>query len=228
MTCERLDGAQLADALEARVEELLTKGCFVATVGGEHTSIIGAVWAHTARYPSCSVLHLDAHSDLREEYEGSPWNHACAAARVLERHPHLVQAGIRSQAAEEHLRAEAEAIPIAYAHDIHRRHVLGEDWATGILAVLRPQVYITLDLDVLDCGLMPATGTPEPGGLDWPMLNHLLHRLFAAREVIGFDISELAPIPTLHHPQFTAAKLLYRMLGYWADNLKGSASEPET
>jgi agmatinase len=162
------------------------------------------------------VLQLDAHSDLRGTYNGAPWNHACAAARIRDRHAFLVQAGVRSQAAEERALAEAEGIPVAYAHDLRRRHNLAEDWASGILAVLRPRVYITLDLDVLDCSLMPATGTPEPGGLDWTMLDHLLMRVFAARDVIGFDVSELAPIPGLHHPQFTAAKLVYRMMGYRA------------
>lgn len=211
---EAQDGASLAQALEARVEGLLEEGRFVATLGGEHTSTVGAVWAHCARFPDCTVLQLDAHSDLRQTYQGSSWNHACAASRIRDRHPFLVQAGVRSQAADEHALAQTESIPIGYAHDINRRHVLAEDWASGILAVLRPRVYITLDLDVLDCSLMPATGTPEPGGLDWTMLDHLLLRVFAAREVVGFDISELAPIAGLNHPQFTAAKLLYRMIGY--------------
>lgn len=214
LDCSGLGGEELATALEARVEDLLSKGRFVATLGGEHTSTVGAAWAHVARFPGCSILHLDAHSDLREEYQGNPWSHACAAARILDRAPHMVQAGIRSQAAEERARTESDALPIAYAHDIHRRQALGEDWASGVLAVLRPQVYITLDLDVFDCGLMPATGTPEPGGLDWPMLDHLFRRLFAAREVVGFDVSELAPIPSLRHPQFTAAKLVQSIIGY--------------
>lgn len=209
----KLDGAQTADKLHAAVAEQLAQNKFVVTLGGEHSSIVGAVRAHVEHFSDVSVLQLDAHSDLRPEYQGTPWSHASAAARILDFCPRVVQVGIRSQDQSEFDIQEARGIPVHYAHHIHRREADGDDWIADILNHLTKNVYITFDCDVFGPELMPATGTPEPDGLTWNQLNELFERLTETRTLVGLDISELAPIPHLHHPQFAIAKLLYRILG---------------
>lgn len=208
------DGADVAAALETDAAGWLDRGKFVITLGGEHTSTVGAAWAHAARGEDVTVLQLDAHSDLRAAYLDQPWNHACAMARVLDRCGHLVQVGIRSEAAEERDTVRAGAIPVHYAHAIHDAEAAREDWIAAVVGDTRRRVYVTFDCDVFDPAVMPATGTPEPDGLTWRQVDRLLARLCREREVVGFDLSELAPVAGLHHPQFTAAKLLYRFLGY--------------
>lgn len=208
------DGRQYARVLRDETAHWINEGKFVATLGGEHTAVVGAIQAHCAAWDDLTVLQLDAHSDLRDEYDGSPWNHACAMARVLDFQSHLVQVGIRSQCREERDKTEALRTPVIYAHEILGAPP-GEDasWIKRVIGACKKRVYVTLDCDVLDPAVMPATGTPEPGGLSWQHLDALFRRLCNVREVVGFDISELAPISGLHHPQFTMAKLLYRFLG---------------
>lgn len=210
------DGASVAKCLEQVVSATLARGQFVVTLGGEHSSIVGAVRAHCAAFGDVSVLQLDAHSDLRPVYEGSPWNHACAMARVLDFHDTLVQVGIRSQEADERRTSEALGLPVLYAHEIHEADERGDDWIHRVVAALRPLVYLTFDCDVLDPSVMPATGTPEPGGLSWRQVNRLLARLCRQRKIIGADFCELAPIPGMLHPQFSMAKLIYRLIGWRA------------
>lgn len=208
------DGAAWARALQAEVAEWIGRGKFVAVLGGEHTSVVGAIQAHVEAYADLTVLQLDAHSDLRPTYHDDPWNHACAIARVLDFHDHVVQVGIRSQAVEERQISEDRRIAVFYAHDIHRHDRAGEDWIADVTAATRRRVYVTFDCDVFDPAVMPATGTPEPGGLTWEQINALLAALGREREIVGFDVNELAPIPGIHYPQFTAAKLVYRILAY--------------
>ncbi|MEA3364436.1 MAG: agmatinase [Candidatus Hydrogenedentes bacterium] len=209
----RKNGKQYAEVLRTETGHWLSKGKFVITLGGEHTSIIGAIQAHCEAFNDLTVLQLDAHSDLREEYEGSRWNHACTMARVLDLHRHIVQAGIRSQALEERRRAKALRIPIVYAHEILTEPIRKESWIKRIIGACRKRVYVTLDCDVFDPSVIPATGTPEPAGVTWTQAEKLFRRLCAVREVVGIDVSELAPIRGIHHPQFTIAKLVYRFLG---------------
>ncbi|MFH1845850.1 MAG: agmatinase [bacterium] len=217
LTVEARDGATLASELAAIVDCWLAADKFVVTVGGEHTSIVGAVWAHGERHPDLTVVQFDAHADLRSEYAGSAWNHACTMARVRDRCPRIVQVGIRSQAAVEREITADENIPVLYAHRIHLES--GSDparspWLERLLAACGPRVYVTFDCDVFDPAVIPATGTPEPGGLTWSQVEAALAILCREREVVGFDLSELAPVTDLHHPQFTAAKLIYRFLGH--------------
>ncbi len=209
---EQLDGESLAEALFQEVLGWLQRGKYVVVLGGEHTSVVGSICAHCAQYDDLTVLQLDAHSDLRQTYQGSVWNHACAMARVFDFHDHLVQVGIRSQTGEERAYAKGKEVPVFYAHTLGDAE--NASWIDDVVAATRPNVYITLDCDVMDPTLMPATGTPEPDGLQWRQLNALLVRLCEQRNVVGLDINELAPITGLHHPQFTVAKLLYRFLGY--------------
>ncbi len=204
-------GESLAQRLARECAFWLERDKFVLTLGGEHTSVVGAVNAHCEVYDDVTVLQLDAHSDLRPSYLGDPWNHACTMARVLDKHDSLAQVGIRSQSIEEREIAEARRIPVFTADEIHDA---GQDWLQTVTEPLRPRVYITFDCDVMDPSVMPATGTPDPGGLTYRQVCSLFEHICREREVIGLDITELAPIPGLRHPEFTMAKLIYRFLGY--------------
>ncbi len=208
------DGEVLEGLLHETVARWLDKDKFVLTLGGEHTSVVGAIRAHCERFDDVTVLQLDAHSDLRESYDDMPWSHACAMARVLDFHTRLVQVGIRSQCREERQRSESLGIPVFYGEALQAASGRGEDWIQSIIDATSSRVYVTLDCDVLEPYWMPATGTPEPGGLTWSQLAELLQRLCAQREVVGLDVNELAPVPTQHFPQYMVAKLLYRFLGY--------------
>lgn len=208
------DGAGLAALLREETRYWIERGRFVVTLGGEHTSVVGAIEAHCQAYPDVTVLQLDAHSDLRPDYMDSPWNHACAMARVLDFHGRLVQVGIRSQAKEERERANATpGITVFHAHEVLERHDAHEDWIADIVSACTPNVYVTLDCDVLDPSIMAATGTPEPAGLTWRMLDALFARLCAERQLVGFDVNELAPIEGVAYPEFSMAKLIYRIIG---------------
>ena len=194
----------MVQAVEARVAGHLAAGRFPVVLGGEHSVTAGAVRAVVRHHPGVSVLQLDAHTDLREEYEGSPYNHACVMARVRELAP-IVQVGIRSMDAAE--RASLDLSRVFFAERIQGRR----DWIDGVLALLGPQVYLTFDLDALDPSIMPSTGTPEPGGLSWYETLELLARV--GHELVGFDVVELAPSAN-RAPDFLAAKLVYKLLAY--------------
>lgn len=211
---EGCDGPTLAERLREAVAPWLARGRFVIVLGGEHTSVVGAIRAHCDHYSEVTVLQLDAHSDLRPIYKGAPWSHACAMARVLDFHDALVQVGVRSQDLAERRFVEEQGIPNLYAHEIGRQDRDREDWIGRVVAATRPRVYITLDCDVMDPAVIPATGAPEPGGLTWWQMDALLARLCREREVIGLDVSELAPLRGLSAPEFTVAKLVYRFIGY--------------
>lgn len=201
------DPAKMVDAVREAALPHFEAGKLVVGLGGEHSVSIGLVQAAAEYCDSLSVLQLDAHSDLRDEYEGSPYNHACVMARIREICP-AVQVGIRSMDIEE----VAAVIPerIVYAHDINRRGLAAADAA---LEMLSDNVYLTIDLDVLDPSIMPSTGTPEPGGLDWYRLTGLISRVAERRKIIGFDVVELLPRSHNPAPDFLAAKLVYRTLG---------------
>lgn len=220
------DGAAVAGALDRVVAEWRERGKRVVTLAGEHTGIVGAVRAHARMAPGFTVLQLDAHGDLRDRYTGDPWNHACAMARVLDFHDDLVQVGIRSEAPEDRAPAERRGVRTFPAHRIHDDAERGVDWIAPVLDECAERVYVTFDCDVLDPSIMPATGTPEPGGLTWRQVNALLDRLCRARQVIGFDVSELSPVAGLDHPQFTIAKLIARFAGWMgaARSLREGAS----
>ena len=203
-------------SIEERVHGLIEKGKTVVCIGGEHSISIGAVRAHSRRYPDLSVLQLDAHSDLREEYEGNRYSHACVMARVYEFNKNIVQVGIRSQCREEADFIRQKSINMFYAFDLKSRRY-GEDqyaWHDAVIGCLRENVYLTIDCDFFDPGLMPAVGTPEPGGFGWHETISFLRSLAERRRIVGFDITELSPIPGLIHPQFVMAKLIYRLIGY--------------
>jgi agmatinase len=205
----RADGPRaMLDDVRAEVGDLLAAGVFPVILGGEHSITIGAVEAVREHVPGAGVLHLDAHADLRDEYEGSRWSHACVMRRVREGGP-AVSVGIRSYSAEEHVYIRAEGLTLHSARSF-------PDAARnpgGLLADLPETVYITLDADVLDPSIMPATGTPEPGGLSYRDVNAILDWVSAERRVVGLDIVEHLPIPGLVAPTYLLARLLHRTLG---------------
>ena len=199
------DPGQMVFAVYERTGSLVEDKKFIVGVGGEHSVSVGLVRAMAERFPDLSVLQLDAHSDTRDAYEGSPYNHACVMSRIGELCPY-VQAGIRSMDASEVKRLKPGRT--FFAHEI----VKGSNVVHRLIKALTRDVYITIDLDVLDPSVMPSTGTPEPGGLDWYHLFGLLEPVIMAKNVVGIDVTELLPNPVNKTPDFLAAKLIYRIL----------------
>jgi agmatinase len=211
-----LSGAGPAAAvaeLRAAYDALLDAGDrFVIMLGGEHSITSAPVLAWADRLPSerISVLQIDAHTDLRLEYEGSEYSHASVMARTMER-VDITAVGIRALTRDEReLARRSDNIHIFFADDIHS----GDDWIDDVVKTLNDTVYITFDVDGFDPSLVPSTGTPEPGGLQWYPVMKLLRRVFNERRVVSADIVELAPIPGLAAPDFLVAKLAYKMIGY--------------
>ena len=217
-TIEPIDFGEATDAdalaiIEEQVRGLLERDKFVVTLGGEHTISAAPIKAHLERYPDLTVLQIDAHSDLRVEYEGTRFSHASVMARVLEFLPasRIVQAGIRAQCREEYELIEREGINTFFGYEI-RQGVYGQSWKERVLDALGPEVYITFDIDGLDPSIMPSTGTPEPGGLLWDETIQLMKMIGKHRRIVGFDVVELAPVPDVSWPDFLAAKLVSKML----------------
>ena len=196
----------MADEVERRVTILLNDGKFPVVIGGEHSVSIGAFRAMAKRYRNLSILQLDAHSDMRDEYEGSSCNHACVMARAKELTPYITQVGIRSSAREEQHNINPERV--FYAHKI----VDEPNWQGRVSSQLTNDVYITIDLDVFDPAYVPSTGTPEPGGLSYREVMSLLRRVIREHNVVGLDVVELCPNPTAKASDFLAAKLIYQFL----------------
>lgn len=190
------------------VKELLKSGKNLSFFGGEHSISIPIIDAFHEKYPDLTVLQVDAHADLRPSYMNTPYNHACAMYSASQK-INLVQVGIRSMDVEE--KQFIQAGNCFYAHDIQK----DPNWISKVIKRLGDKVYISFDLDALDPSIMPATGTPEPGGLDFYQLTGLFREVFKERKVVGFDMVELAPIEGLKSPQFLVAKLYYKMLSYW-------------
>lgn len=199
----------MVQAVEQRTNALLDEGKFVVTIGGEHSVSIGAIRAHAARYDGLTVLQIDAHTDLRDSYEGTPNNHACVMARAQELCP-IVQVGIRSMDIGE--KANLDPQRVFWAHEIV--DAPDEAWMSKALNLISANVYITIDLDGFDPAIAPSTGTPEPGGLQWYPALRFLRKVIEHRNLVGFDIVELCPNPADKATDFLAAKLLYKLLSY--------------
>jgi len=201
------DPRAMSDVVREQVASILAGGELPVVIGGEHSVTIGAVEAAADRFSDLTVLQIDAHADTRERYEGSTHNHACVMARARERCA-ILQVGIRAVDAEEMPGIDPDRV--FWAHDIVP--AADDAWMDRVIASLTPHVYVTIDLDAFDPSLVPATGTPEPGGLGWYAVNRLLRRVARASHVVGFDVVELLPSAGQHASAFVAAKLVYRFL----------------
>jgi agmatinase len=189
------------------VSKYLKDDKLVVTLGGEHSISIGVIKPYAKQYKNLSVLHLDAHADSRDSYEGSRYNHACVVARVREYTSDVVSVGIRSMDVSEHSGIVKKKM--FFAHEIHD----SDKWINKAVSQLTDTVYITIDLDVFDPGIMPSTGTPEPGGLAWYHVLKLLSSVAKLKRIVGFDVVELCPSSS-KAPDFLAAKLIYTLLSY--------------
>ena len=192
---------------EKRVEGYLNNNKFVVTVGGEHSVSIGPIQAYAKKYKNLSVIQIDAHADLRDSYEGSKNNHACVMARAQDVCP-IVQVGIRSMDVGEKDRLDPKRV--------FWGHTVAQDnhWMDKAIDLLTDDVYLTIDLDGLDPAILPSTGTPEPGGLQWYQTLTFLKKLVERKNLVGFDIVELCPNPLEKSSDFLATKLLYKILSY--------------
>ncbi len=195
----------MVDSVYGRVHHFLDAGKQVIMIGGEHSISVGAIKAMSEQHPDLTVLQIDAHADLRDEYHGSIYNHACVMRRAQD-YARVVQVGIRNVCSEE----MHNVVPdnIFYAHDIY-----GNDrWIDRAIERLTQNVYITFDLDGLDPSILPATGTPLPGGLQWYPTLRFLGEVFKRKQVVGFDVVELCPQPDNKVSDVLAATLVYKMI----------------
>ena len=208
-----MDGA--SRIIKEAVKKELDKKRLPVILGGEQSVTVPAVEACLERFGSLHVLQFDAHLDLRLEYSGSPFSHACVMRRLHELGVTFTQVGIRSFSREEYQFVRDNNLK-PYSPGWIRNH---PDWLEQIAAGVRGPLYITFDVDGLDPAIMPATGTPEPDGLSWQQATSLLRRVCRENQVVGMDFVELAPNEGLHHASFTAAKLVYRTLGYVFENV---------
>lgn len=202
---------QTIELIKSANESLLENDKFIINLGGEHTVTIGSVLGFKSFYEDFSVLSIDAHCDLRDTYEDKKVCHATVMRRVVELGVPVVEVGIRSYSKEEsQYIINSEDVVVIHANEIQENR----DWVNQAISNLKDKVYLSIDVDGLDPSIIPATGTPEPGGLGWYQVLSLLKQLFIEREVIGMDIVELAPVEGLHGPDVLAAKLAYKSIGY--------------
>jgi agmatinase len=204
---EKETPGKLVKAVYGKIASLLAESKYPVIIGGNHSVSIGSIKAFSEYYKNLSVLQLDAHADLRQTYEGSEFNHACAMARARDCSP-VVQVGIRSMSAEELPYVQRDRM--FYSHELFYDKTLYQK----ALDKLTENVYITIDLDVFDPSIMPSTGTPEPGGPEYFELMHFLRDVIKNRNVVGFDVVELCPSTINKSPDFIAAKIIYQLLSY--------------
>jgi agmatinase len=200
------------EMLQPICREVMAAGKLLVTLGGEHTVSLAPIRAAREVLGEFSILQLDAHADLRDSYLGDPLSHACTMRRARELAP-VVGVGIRSLSAEEAEFMRREGTQPFWARDLQ-----GAGWQQAVIDRLSPRVYVTIDLDVFDPAVMPAVGTPEPGGLGWYPVLSLLAAVAAQRQVVGFDVVELAPLPGQVASDFLAARLTYKFLAYLLQN----------
>lgn len=213
----KIDGPAV-DAIEAFVRAHVGNGRFLVTLTGEHTGALGAIRAHAHRYPDLCVVQIDAHGDLRKAYQGNPYSHASVMARVVDDGLPLVQVGIRSICPEEIERIKStDRISTFFAANLLDPSGPYEGratkWIPDVVKACGGPVYLTFDCDGLDASLVPALGTPEPGGLGWYDTLNLVTALANGPGILGMDFSEIAPIDGFVAPQFSIARLIYRILG---------------
>jgi agmatinase len=212
---QRVSSSEMLQVTQTSVQQLIAEHKFVIALGGEHSITAGVVEAYRQAYPNepFTVVQIDAHGDLRHEYEGSIHNHACVMRRIVDMGLPTLQIGIRAICKE-----EADLIKERQLNVIRAREISTQpDWTDrAISSITTDRVFLTIDLDGIDPTLIPGVGTPEPGGLNWYSLTGFLRRVFESHDVIGCDIMELAPVADSVVSEFTAAKLAYKLIGYQA------------
>lgn len=209
---EELSPEEMVEKVYVSAAELLKTGKFPVMLGGEHSVTIGAVKAFKETYPNISVLQLDAHYDFRNEYFGSKFNHGCVARRISEICP-IVQVGTRSLSKEE--KDFLASQPSGKVKTVSVYDILDMPmWKDAVSDSLTENVYVTIDMDVFDPSIIPAVGTPEPGGIGWYEILDLLKEIAKDKKIVGFDVVELCPIKGQVASDFFTAKLVYRLLGY--------------
>ncbi|MFC2086215.1 agmatinase [Bacteroidota bacterium] len=204
---EKVSPEIMVNQVKSEVTKYLNLNKFVTLFGGEHSISIGSIKAFGDKFENLTVLQLDAHTDLRKEYEGTPFNHACAVHEASKKH-NLIQVGIRSMDSDEVQYMNKKKV--FFAADIYNNN----DWIEKAINLMTDKIFITIDLDVFDPSIMPSTGTPEPGGLYWYQVINFLKLVFQTKNVVGFDIVELSPVKNNKAPDFLAAKLYYKLLSY--------------
>lgn len=211
----------MVEVVHKFTKEQIKRNKFVTLFGGEHSISIGAIRAFDECFDNITVLQIDAHADLRKEYDGSPYNHACAMYEANQK-TNLVQVGIRSMDVSE--KKVMNTDNVFFAHDM----AVDNYWMDSAVVCMTDNVYITFDLDALDPSILPATGTPEPGGLFWYETLEFLKKVFTEKNVVGFDIVELCPNGVSKPSDFLAAKLYYKMLSYKFNESEAVEEEFET
>ena len=207
---EGFDSPQkMIKALADRAQGLFSSAKLVIALGGEHTITLGMVEGLRKEEEDFSILIIDAHTDLRNSYEGTKYSHACVSRRLIEKN-RIVQVGIRSLCQEEADFIKKENLKLFYAKDIVGR----EEWMKKVISRLSDKIYLSIDLDFLDPSIMPAVGTPEPGGLGWYETLKFLRLLTKEKKILGIDVVELCPASQDIPSSFTAAKLIYKLIAY--------------
>lgn len=202
---------QILDRIRNKVRDLLQQDRFVLGLGGEHTITVGMIDPYLEKWGnSLTVIQIDAHADLRDQYQGNPYSHACVMRRIIGRVP-IVSAGIRSLCEEEYRIARSEGVQTFYAHEIREN----PSWIADLISYIQTEhVYLTIDVDGFDPSVIPSVGTPEPGGLYWNEVLSLIRAITKNRKIVGADVNELCPNPQNRSSDFTVAKLCYKIIGY--------------
>ncbi len=204
---------EMVKRIEQAAEPLISDGKTVCMLGGEHSISTGLVAACKKEYSDLSVIQLDAHADLRDQYQDNPHSHACVMRRIREIVDNTVAVGIRNMSKAESDLIERENLPVYHARQIRREG----DWIKDAIARLNDNVYLTIDLDFFDPSIMPAVGTPEPGGGLWYPTLAFLYELSSSKNIVAFDVVELCPIAGNNVSEFTAARLIYKIMTYLAN-----------
>ena len=200
------------ETIDQHLAPLLDKGRVIFSLGGEHGISYPLIRAHARQYPEMAVVQIDAHADLRSSFQDTPYSHACVMRRVIEEGIPVYQIGLRSVSQEEcEFQQECDLVHSLYAHQMAE---MGKPEILAFLDKIPSTIYITLDVDGLDPSVIPGTGTPQPGGLEWNQTMWILKNLLKERQLAGADLVELRPLGGEPRSQFTAAKLVYKLLSY--------------
>jgi agmatinase len=205
-----LSSKNMIDSVANVSAGLIDESKIACIIGGEHTVSVGSVKTYSEKFSDLSVLQLDAHADLRELYQDNEYSHACVMRRIRDFTKKTVAVGVRNISVSEQELIEAENIPVIHAREMQE----SSDWIEKVLENLSENVYLTIDCDYFDPAIMPAVGTPEPGGGQWYQTLDFLKTIIERKNVVGFDVVELAPLPVNNVSEFTVAKLIYKMIGY--------------